>query len=336
MNCNARIRALAIVRDNLNECADFDLAASWYGSLGTRGPMVMGVISPKALLISNVAYVLLAIIFMILVIAAAAVVAFVGYGSAGIKVFDAFRSSQAVLVSVIFFAIFIASLGAGYIAGRVAKRRYLLNGALATSGSILFNLYGLIIGGSLFDDSSNFAPWVETLFDAVVLVGGPLLALLGGYFAELRQRQLDAMSAEQGGGAGYWSRIVTVMRWAAAFAVAAVVYIGFLKLIPFVVGHSLLTIAFAVTFAIIFATSIVPASHRKVACLLFIAIATLWPAAVFVRHALLGTANHVDGMIVFLNIAGASLAYWHLRRMFSQSSSNGRPTPPPLPAASSN
>jgi hypothetical protein len=292
--------------------------------------MAMRGISLKALLISNVAYVLLAVILAILVTVAAVAIAIVGYGSATPQAFDAFRTSQAVLISEILFLIVGASLGAGYVAGRVAKRKYLLNGALATSGSILLTLCGLIIGGSFFDDSSNFARWVDTLLNTVILVGGPILALLGGYFAELRQRRLDSLSAAQRAGRGFWSSALTVMRWVAAFFVAMAVYIGFFKLVRLAVGHSLLTVAFAVTFAIIFATFVVPASQRKIACLLFVAIAILLPTEEFVRHALLGAMSYIDGLVVLLNVVGALLAYWHLRRVFPQNSSDGGPRAAPV------
>jgi hypothetical protein len=287
-------------------------------------------ISLKALLISNIAYVLLAVIFVALVTAMAATVAVAAYGSAWKQAFDAFKSSGGVL-SESLFAIAVTSLGAGYIAGRIARRQYLLNGALATGVSSLFTLYGLVIGGSFFDDPGNFAPWVDTLLNVAILVGGPILAGLGGYLAELRQTRLDSLSAEQRTARGFWSTTVTVMRWIAAFVAATATYVGVL-----VVGHILLAVAFAVTFAIIVGTFVVPASHRKVACLVFIGIAILWPAAMFVHHALLGAMSYIDGLIVFLNIVGAMLAYWYLRRVFVQSSSNDRPTPPPLPVPSSN
>jgi hypothetical protein len=287
-------------------------------------------ISLKALLISNIANVLLAVIFVALVTAIAATVAVAAHGSAWTQTFDAFRSPEGVL-SESLFAIAIASLGAGYIAGRIARRQYLLNGALATGVSSLFTLHGLVIGGTFFDDPGNFAPWVDTLLNVAILVGGPILAGLGGYLAELRQARLDSLSAEQRTARGYWSTTVTVMRWIAAFAAATAVYVGVLMIVPL-----LLTVAFAVMFAIIFATFVVPPSHRKVARLVFIGVAILWPAAMFVHQALLGAMSYIDGLIVFLNIVGAMLAYWYLRRVFAQSSSNDRPMPPPLPMPSSN
>jgi MFS family permease len=287
-------------------------------------------ISLKALLISNIAYALLAVIFAALMAATVATVAFAVYGSAWKQASEAFRSPQAVL-SESLLAIAVASLAAGYIAGRVARRRYRLNGALAAGVWSLFTLYGLIIGGSFFDDPGNFAPWVDTLLNVATLVGAPILSGLGGYLAELRQTRLDSVPAEQRTARGFWSTTTTVARWIAAFAAATAVYVGVL-----VVGHIRLAVAFAVTFAIIFATFVVPASHRKVACLVFIGIAILWPAAMFVYHASLGAMSYIDGLIVFLNIVGAMLAYWYLRRVFAQSRSNDRPTPAPLPVPSSN
>lgn len=290
-------------------------------------------ISLKALLIANIAYVALAVVFVALLTAVAAAVAILGYGSAAKQAFDAFRSSQTVLVGEILLVIVGASLGAGYIAGRIAKRHYLLNGALATSGSIILTLYGLIIGGAFFDDSSNFAPAVEALLNAIILAGGPILAALGGYLAELRQRRLESMSAEQRARRRYWSNVVTVVRWVMAFVVAIAVYIAFLKLVPLVVGYNLITVAFAVTFAIISASFVVPASQRKIACLLFIAIAIALPTEESVRHALLGAASLIDGLIVFLNIVGALFAYRLLRRAFPQNGDHNGATLAPAPTS---
>jgi hypothetical protein len=81
----------------------------------------------------------------------------------------------------------------GYLAARIAGASHLLNGLLATIGPILVSLYAAHL---LLADSEIFGPPAKAAFAVAIFIAGPVLGAFGGYLAQLRQSQIEAMLAE--------------------------------------------------------------------------------------------------------------------------------------------
>jgi hypothetical protein len=80
-----------------------------------------------------------------------------------------------------------------YLAARTAGVKHLLHGMLATIGPILISLY---VANLLFGGSEIFSPSMKAVFAVAMFVAGPMLGAFGGYLAQLRQAQIDALIAE--------------------------------------------------------------------------------------------------------------------------------------------
>jgi hypothetical protein len=283
-------------------------------------------ISIKALLIANAVYVVVLLISTGIAVTAAIVAVMAGNPDISGPGAAAVVDSSGLNIVVILCSTSIAAVFAGHIAGRIAKRTYALNGAMAVSLFIAFTLvldgYEFVFG-PVFGDPSTLGPWISKLLSVVLLLSAPLLGALGGRLAEIRQVRWNALSAEQRAAHGYRAIAIATVRWVLALAAGMAIYAAFINFVPLALGHSLLIVAFAVTFAIMFATLIVPASHRKIACMLFIAIAIMVPAEQFLRHSLLGHVKGFDAVILLVYSLGALMAYWYLRRLFRHNS-NGR------------
>jgi len=152
-------------------------------------------ISWKALPIATIAYAVVLVFAVALIHAAAAIVALASHGRAASRAFDAFAASPAAFIFEISISLIAASLAAGYLAARTAKRQHWLNGTLATIGPTLLSLYGLT-HGLLFDEADDLGPWLHAMTNVVIFVGGPMMGAFGGYLAELRQAQIEAMTSE--------------------------------------------------------------------------------------------------------------------------------------------
>jgi hypothetical protein len=275
-------------------------------------------ISIKALLISGAAY--FVILFILLVIGVAGVTLVVMANNLGISgsAAAAILGTSGLDISVILFSSGIAAIAAGYIAGRIAGRDYVLNGVVALSIPILVGLALEFVGMPTMPTT-----WRSILFSIVMLAGSPVLSLFGAQLARRQQLRRNTMSAGEQAAQTYKAAAVAIIRWILALTVGMTAYAGILTLVPLAFGRGLMTIVFATSLAIIFATSIVPASHRRNACMLFIAITILLPTEEFARHALLGRMRSADGVVLLLYTTGALFAYMLLRRRLLRQSGSG-------------
>jgi hypothetical protein len=150
-------------------------------------------ISWKALVIAAVGFALAVAFADALVNAATSLAALILYGRTASRVFDTLRSMPVATLTEIALSFLSASLSAGYLAARTAGTKLLLNGMLATVGPILISLY---IANLLFGGSAVFSLSMKAVFGVVIFVAGPMLGAFGGYLAQLRQGQIDALLAE--------------------------------------------------------------------------------------------------------------------------------------------
>jgi hypothetical protein len=187
----------------------------------------------------------------------------------------------------------------------------------------LWSLYELVIG-PLFQTETHIPPWLDKLSDVWAVLPGVMLGALGGYFAKLRQAQLDVMSAEERAARGPRIGVVVAVRWILAFCVAVIVYFGVFKLGMMTVGPFRWLPVAATGFAIMVGTFVFPPLHRKAGCLLLIAVAILVPLAILLRHIWLGDANYGHSFLVIYNALGAMLTYRSLESSFQTGTQTGR------------
>jgi hypothetical protein len=150
-------------------------------------------ISWKALVIAAIAFALAVAFVDALINAATSLAALAIYGGTTSQVFDTLRSMPAATLTDVALSFLSASLSAGYLAARTAGVKHLLNGMVATVGPILVSLY---VANLLFGGSEIFAPSMKAVFAVAVFIAGPMLGAFGGYLAQLRQVQIDALIAE--------------------------------------------------------------------------------------------------------------------------------------------
>jgi hypothetical protein len=100
-------------------------------------------ISWPALLISNIAYFIILLLVILLLASILKVIVQLSHTTvhqaSGVGLIVAFIQKQLLTLG-------ITSVAAGYIAGRVSKRHFLLNGAMAMAVMALWSLYELIFG----------------------------------------------------------------------------------------------------------------------------------------------------------------------------------------------
>jgi len=138
-------------------------------------------ISPKALLLSNIAHWLFfatgLILAMVFYCAGATLAA---DGTPDIKtIFDNMKTSGVMMGATVCVCL-IVPIPAGYIAAKIAPREKLLHGALSTSAWLLFCVYEAIWGGN--QDAGQFPHWV----DALISWGIPIPAMMGAYIWYVR------------------------------------------------------------------------------------------------------------------------------------------------------
>jgi hypothetical protein len=150
-------------------------------------------ISWKALVIAAVAFALAVAFADALINAATSLAALAIYGRTASLVFDTLRSMPGATLIDAALSFLSASLCAGYLAARNAGVKHLLNGMLATIGPILVSLY---VTNQLAGSSEIFSPSMKAMFAVAVFITGPMLGAFGGYLAQLRQVQIDALIAE--------------------------------------------------------------------------------------------------------------------------------------------
>jgi hypothetical protein len=203
-----------------------------------------------------------------------------------------------------------SALGAGYIAGRIAKNRFLSHGLLAaTAWTLAGTAYGFFFSNS--HDSGSEA------LDFIVTLGSPILGILGGYLAEMREVQIAAMPIEQRDTLSFKSRAFTAVGWMLAFPIAALAYVASLK-VGFAFVGARTGLVFAVVFSVLAGTAAVRSSQRTIAAYVFISLAILIPAEELVRHALHGGVRFSHGFYFILNLLGAGFAYQALQVGFPE------------------
>jgi hypothetical protein len=144
--------------------------------------VMLRMISPKALIVSNLAHWLFIVVGMILaMVLYYAGVTLASDGTASSKVISDQVRSSAALAYVTAFMTIIASSLAGYIGARMAPQAKLLNGALSISLWFIFDIYVSIrgIGG----DSHVHIPF---LLDFLTSHGAVIPALAGAYLGKLQ------------------------------------------------------------------------------------------------------------------------------------------------------
>jgi hypothetical protein len=146
--------------------------------------LMFRMISPKALIVSNLAHWIIFVTGSILAICLYAAGATISSdGALTLKaVFGEMKSSSG-LLAVTALIFLLAPIPAGYIAAKIAPHEKLLNGALSVSAWLLLSACDAIWGGSGSADSTAHIPrWL----DALTTCGAPIPAMLGAYIWYLR------------------------------------------------------------------------------------------------------------------------------------------------------
>jgi hypothetical protein len=138
-------------------------------------------ISPKALLLSNIAHWLFfGAGFILAMVFYCAVATLASDGTPDLKaIFDNMKTSGVMMGATVCVCL-VAPIPAGYIAAKIAPREKLLHGALSTSAWLLFCVYEAIWGGN--QDDGQFPHWV----DAMISWGIPVPGMIGAYIWHVR------------------------------------------------------------------------------------------------------------------------------------------------------
>jgi hypothetical protein len=141
-------------------------------------------ISPKAMIISNLALWLLIAVGMVfaMVFYYAALTMAADGASGSADIWAQMKSSSAILYLTAFTSIIAASL-AGYIAARMAPQAKLLNGVLSTSAWLLLTVYLKIWGSGGDSESHVDIPFVLSFLTSYGMV---IPALAGAHLGTLR------------------------------------------------------------------------------------------------------------------------------------------------------
>jgi hypothetical protein len=220
--------------------------------------------------------------------------------------------SRSFTVGIVIFAGILSALAAGYIAGRIAKRSFLSHGLLAATA---WTLAGFVY--SFFFPDSHSASEVPAGLNTILTTGSPILGILGGYLAQMREVQIAAMPILQRDAPGFWSNAYTAFGWILAFPIAALAYVVSLKVAFAMVGIKT-GLVFAVVFSVLAGTAVVRSSQRTIAAYVFISLAILIPAEELVRHAFHDGVRFIHGFYFLLNIIGTGFAYQALQLGFPE------------------
>jgi hypothetical protein len=156
-------------------------------------------ISIKAFVISNFAWLAMALTIFVLLALVVLLIACVMAGlPADIKpIADELKTSSLFVSLISALAIIPASVAAGYLAGRIARRGPALNGALSTFAWIAILIY-VALGGGPSNEPPHAGPdagsSVAALLQLIQVPGAPVLGALGGLLA--RRRRRDASGGE--------------------------------------------------------------------------------------------------------------------------------------------
>lgn len=269
-------------------------------------------ISWKAVAIANVVHVVVLILVVTPLVVIGQIVLHPIYPNATTHELDEIMSSsQVFLATTVLLCTITSPVAAGYIGGRIAKDHFLLNGAMGTIVLALVGLYELVFISS--PQSVPHVPaWLDKLSDVVNAIVWPMMGALGGHFAKLRQTNLAAMSPQERAARGIGADFITAIRWVLAFALASIVYVAVVILAAKTVGPFRWLPAIAVTLAILSGTLTLPSSHRKIGCLLLIAVSIIVPFAVLLLHVRHGDANNGYSLTIMYNAFGSFLTYQSL------------------------
>lgn len=144
---------------------------------------MLRMISPKALIVSNIAHWIICVTALILAICLYVAGATISSdGALSLKsLFDEMKLSTGLLA--VTASIFLLSpIPAGYIAAKIAPHEKLLNGALSVSAWIMFAICDAIWGSGNADSTAHIPRWL----DALTTYGAPIPAMLGAYIWYLR------------------------------------------------------------------------------------------------------------------------------------------------------
>lgn len=275
----------------------------------------MRAISIKALVIANVSFFVIAALVVCVVVFGAVL------GAAVLDGENPHDIAASLAASALFFgfafasAMIVAATGAGYLAGRIARRHHVVNGALASGVWTLMNVYELV-HGPVFGDTAGAGVQIPKLLEVVLLYGTPLFGAGGGLIARERDGRRAAAGATP---ARVMRGASDVLRWLLAIAVATAAYLLVLKLVgalALAIGGGGLSFVLAAAVAIVLGTAVVPAHQRKAAGFAFIALALLIPAEEWMRHALTGGLQHLHSFYLLFNALGAALAYIYCKSAF--------------------
>jgi hypothetical protein len=145
---------------------------------------MLRMISPKAVIVSNLAlwlFIAAGMIFVMALYYAALTMAADG-ASGSADIWAQMKSSSAIVYLTAFTSIIAASL-AGYISARMAPQAKLLNGALSTSAWLLLTAYLKIWGSSRGSGSHVDIPFVLSFLTSYGIV---IPALAGAYLGRLQ------------------------------------------------------------------------------------------------------------------------------------------------------
>jgi hypothetical protein len=267
-------------------------------------------ISIKAVLIALVSAFAIAMLTIVLGMLMAVVIAMVSSDDVATLPgkFDELTKSWIFNRGLAILAATSSALGARYIAGRIARNGFLSHGLLAATA---WTLAGT--GYSFFFSNSHDS----SALDFIVTLGSPILGILGGYLAEMREVQIAAIPIEQRDALSFKSRAFTALGWMLAFPIAALAYVASLK-VGFAFVGARTGLVFAVVFSVLAGTAAVRSSQRTIAAYVFISLAILIPAEELVRHALHGGVRFSHGFYFILNLLGAGFAYQALQIGFPE------------------
>jgi hypothetical protein len=277
----------------------------------------MRAVSIKALLLSNVAFFLAALLIACLAVICGLLAGSMWAGSpdAVDTVVKELSSSFLYLSCVYVFTIVLASLGAGYLAGRVAGHHHAFNGALACGLWAMSSLYELAYGPIFGSDAG---PQLPQGVDAALTCASLLCGSLGGMLAGWRDAARAAAGLELSLAAGLRQGAVTVVRWILAFVAAALSYALLLALAGFLASGAVAvgTRVFGLVASITIGVGVVGPGQRRAASFVLMALAVLAPAANWIGHAAAGDPRLMDFFYLFLNLLGVGLCWPSLKRAY--------------------
>jgi hypothetical protein len=273
-------------------------------------------ISLTALVISNVAYWAILVLAVAVVTVVAFIIVLFADPNALSQSVEALKSSNDFGLLSSLVARTAAAIGGGFVAARLNRERPLLQSALALSASTLLYVFDLGHGPQL-DDRAELSDSPGSTLATVYLFAGPMLGVLGGFLAILRDARLAALSPEQRSARTWLAFLVAVLRWILAFSAATVTLgVGVMLMIAVSSFLTACVLCVATVTAILVGTLVAPPAQRRLAGFLFIGLTLLIPLEQIVRHAWSDGPTNTDAVLIVTNAIAAGFAYVGLRNAF--------------------